>query len=157
MHYSIREIQSEEISLLDDFLYETIYVPPGTPAPPRSILQEEALQVYVRDFGQKPDDKCLVAEADGTVVGAVWTRIMHDYGHVDDHTPSLAIALHPNYRSRGIGTALMTRMLEWLRQCGYQQVSLSVQKDNRAVQLYQRLGFTTVLDHDSEYLMVCRV
>ena len=157
MHYSIREIQTDEISLLDDFLYEAIYVPPGTPAPPRSILQEEALQVYVRDFGQKPDDKCLVAEADGTVVGAVWTRIMHDYGHVDDHTPSLAIALYPDYRGRGIGTALMTRMLEWLRQCGYQQVSLSVQKDNRAVQLYQRLGFTTVLDHDSEYLMVCRV
>ena len=157
MHYSIREIQAEEIPLLDDFLYEAIYVPPGTPAPPRSILQEEALQVYVRDFGQKPDDKCLVAEADGNVVGAVWTRIMHDYGHVDDHTPSLAIALYPDYRGRGIGTALMTRMLEWLRQCGYQQVSLSVQKDNRAVQLYQRVGFTTVLDHDSEYLMVCRV
>ncbi|MBR5655861.1 MAG: GNAT family N-acetyltransferase [Prevotella sp.] len=157
MQYSIREIRAEEIPLLDDFLYEAIYIPPGTPAPPRSILQEEALQVYVRDFGQKPDDKCLVAEADGTVVGAVWTRIMHDYGHVDDHTPSLAIALYPDYRGQGIGTALMTRMLEWLRQSGYQQVSLSVQKDNRAVLLYQRVGFQTILDHDSEYLMICRV
>jgi ribosomal protein S18 acetylase RimI-like enzyme len=157
MQYSIREIRAEEIPLLDDFLYEAIYIPPGTPAPPRSILQEEALQVYIRNFGQKTDDKCLVAEADGTVVGTVWTRIMHDYGHVDDHTPSLAIALYPDYRGRGIGTALMTRMLEWLRQSGYQQVSLSVQKENRAVRLYQRVGFEIVFDNDAEHIMICKL
>ena len=61
----IREIRAEEIPLLDDFLYEAIFLPEGVSAPPRDILQNEDLQVYVRDFGQKPDDRCLVAEVDG--------------------------------------------------------------------------------------------
>ena len=56
--------------MLEDFLYEAIYIPQGMEAPPRSILQDEALQVYIKDFGQSPDDKCLVAEVNGTVVGA---------------------------------------------------------------------------------------
>ena len=153
----IREIRKEEIPLLEDFLYEAIYIPQGMEAPPRSILQDEALQVYIKDFGQSPDDKCLVAEVNGTVVGAVWTRIMHDYGHVNDETPSLARALYADYRGKGIGTEMMKSMLEWLRRCGYKQVSLSVQKGNRAVRMYQRIGFEIVLDRDEEYLMICRI
>ncbi len=47
----IREIRSEEIPLLNDFLYEAIFIPEGVPAPPRSIIENEDLQVYVRDFG----------------------------------------------------------------------------------------------------------
>ena len=34
----IREIRAEEIPLLDDFLYEAIFIPEGVPAPPRSIF-----------------------------------------------------------------------------------------------------------------------
>ena len=49
----IREIRSEEIPLLNDFLYEAIFIPEGVLAPPRSIIENEDLQVYVRDFGKK--------------------------------------------------------------------------------------------------------
>ena len=154
--FIIREIREEEIPLLEDFLYEAIYLPPGMETPPRSILQDDALQVYIKDFGHSPDDKCLVAEVNGTVVGAVWTRIMQDYGHVNDDTPSLAIALYADYRGKGIGTEMMKRMIGWLRLCGYRQVSLSVQKENKAVRLYQKVGFDIVLDHDEEYVMICR-
>ena len=49
----IREMRTEEISLLNDFLYEAIFIPEGVPAPPRSIIENEDLQVYVRDFGKK--------------------------------------------------------------------------------------------------------
>ena len=52
-------------------------------------------------------DNCIVAEADEKAVGAVWTRIMNDYGHVDDKTPSLAISLYKEYRGIGIGTMMM--------------------------------------------------
>ena len=153
----IREIRPEEIPLLDDFLYEAIFIPEGVPAPPRSIIESEDLQVYVRDFGKRADDRCLVAEADGKVVGAVWTRIMDDYGHIDNRTPSLAISLYKEYRCQGIGTALLNRMLEALRQDGYERVSLSVQKDNYAILMYEKSGFTIVEDRGEEVLMVCRL
>ena len=153
----IREIRPEEIPLLENFLYEAIFIPEGTPAPPRSILENEELQVYVRDFGKKVDDRCLVAEVDGKIVGAVWTRIMDDYGHIDNQTPSLAISLYKEYRHQGIGTQLMHRMLEKLKADGYQRVSLSVQKANYALQLYRKVGFTPVADHGDELLMVSRL
>ena len=153
----IREIRPNEIPALDDFLYEAIFVPEGSPAPPRSVIDNEDLQVYVRDFGKKADDRCLVAEVDGKVVGAVWTRIMDDYGHIDSQTPSLAISLYREYRNRGTGTQLMRCMLERLKADGYKSVSLSVQKDNYALQMYQKVGFIPVSDHGDELLMVFRI
>ena len=49
--------------------------------------------------------------------GAVWVRIMNDYGHIDDETPSFAISLLKEYRGNGIGTELMKRMLAELKFC----------------------------------------
>ena len=152
----IREIRPEEIPVLDDFLYEALFIQEGFPMPPRSIIENEDLQVYVRDFGKKPDDRCLVAEVDEVVVGAVWTRIMDDYGHIDNQTPSLAISLYREYRNRGIGTQLLRRMLEKLKADGYPSVSLSVQKANYALQMYRKAGFIPVSDHGDELLMVLR-
>ena len=97
-----------------------------------------------------------MAEVDGKVVGAVWTRIMDDYGHIDSQTPSLAISLYKEYRSQGIGTRLLRRMLEKLKTDGYKSVSLSVQKANYALQMYRKAGFIPVSDHGDELLMICR-
>lgn len=149
----IRPIRAEEIPVLENFLYEAIFLPEGVAPPPRSILNDPALQVYLRDFGKHPDDLCLVADAGG-IIGAVWTRIMDDYGHVDDETPSLAISLYPEYRHQGIGTALMRGMLRALCDRGYSRVSLSVQKANYAARMYRNLGFSVVRETDEEWIMV---
>ena len=151
---TIRGILPEETTLLNNFLYEAIFVPEGYPKPPRSIIEQEDLQVYVRDFGKKPDDHCLVAEMDGKIIGAVWIRIMDDYGHIDDETPSLAISLYKEYRGQGIGTQLLRRMLGNLYAYGYARVSLSVQKANYALRMYQKVGFRIVEDRGEEVLMV---
>lgn len=152
--YIIREIRPQEVPLLEDFLYEAIFIPEGVTPPPKSIIKNEDLQVYVRDFGRLPDDKCLVAEADGMVVGAIWCRIMDDYGHVADGIPSLAISLYREYRNKGIGTELLRQMLQLLCQAGYKQVSLSVQKANYAAKMYLKAGFTILKETDEEYIMV---
>ncbi len=128
MQYIIRKIKETEYDVLNDFIYEAIFIPKGVEPPPKSIIQNEDLQVYVRDFGKFPDDHCLIAETDGKIVGAVWTRIMNDYGHVDDATPSFAISLYKEYRSFGIGTAMMKHMLELLKQSGYKQAPLPCRK-----------------------------
>ena len=93
MSYSIREMRKEEYSLLSDFLYEAIYIPDGTAAPPKSVITCPELQVYIADFGNSKHDKALIVEVDGNIVGAIWARIMNDYGHIDENTPSLAMSV----------------------------------------------------------------
>lgn len=152
-----RKMRTDEIPLLDDFLYEAIFIPDGVPAPPKSIIGNEDLQVYVRDFGKQPDDRCLVAECNGKVVGAAWTRVMDDYGHIADGIPSLAMSLYKEYRHKGIGTELLERLLQLFREDGYRQVSLSVQKANYAVRMYRKVGFEVMKETDEEYIMVCNL
>ncbi|MBR5419653.1 MAG: GNAT family N-acetyltransferase [Lachnospiraceae bacterium] len=151
----IRELRKEESELLKDFLYEAIFIPEGEEAPERSIIERPELKLYYEDFGEGPADHCLVAETDGKVVGAVWTRIMKDYGHVDDETPSFAISLYKEYRGCGTGTELMRQMLTLLKEKGYKRASLAVQKANYAVKMYEKLGFVTADQNEEEFIMVC--
>ena len=153
----IRKLRDDETELLKDFLYEAIYIPAGMQPPERSIIELPELVIYYENFGNGPADNCLVAEVDDKVVGAVWTRIMNDYGHVDDDTPSFAISLYKEYRKKGIGTELMHRMLELLKEQGYKKASLAVQKANYAVRMYEDVGFKTVDENAEEYIMVCEL
>ena len=88
MNTIIRKIRPEEYSLLREFLYQAIYLPVGVVPPPRSVIDLPELHVYIADFGTQSGDHCMVAEAEGKVVGAAWCRIMEDYGHIDSSTPS---------------------------------------------------------------------
>jgi len=76
------------------------------------------------------------------------------YAYIDERTPELAISLYKEYRGQGIGTALMKKMLELLREKGYKQVSLSVQKDNYAFKMYKNLGFEIIKDLEKECIMI---
>lgn len=154
MDYTVREIQRQEYPLLNDFLYEAIFIPEGIDPPPKTIITSPELQVYVEHFGELKDDRGLVAEVDGKIVGAVWVRIMNDYGHIDNATPSLAISLYKEYRGFGIGTAMMKKIIALLQAHGYKRVSLSVQKANYAAKLYRKIGFEIVGENEEEYIMV---
>lgn len=153
MNYIIRDMKPEEYPLLSDFLYEVIFIPEGMQKPDRTIIHQPELALYIEDFGQ-PDDICLVADVQGKPVGAIWSRIMNDYGHVDEETPSLAISLFEDCRNREIGTMLMKAMLQKLKEAGYRQVSLSVQKANYAMHMYEKAGFRTMRENPEECVMV---
>lgn len=154
MNYNIRKIKDYEYALLNHFLYEAIFISEGVQAPPESIINLPELQVYVLDFGKKEDDICFVAEVNEKVIGAVWVRVMDDYGHTEEGVPSFAISLYKEYRGNGIGTALMKKMLYELQQRGYEKTSLSVQKANYAVKMYKSVGFEIVDENEEEYIMV---
>lgn len=147
-------MQQAEYPLLDNFLYEAIFIPDGVEPPPKSIIYRPELQVYISEFGKSKHDIALVADINGKIVGAVWVRIMNDYGHINDKTPSFAISVYKEYRGKGIGTALMSEMLAILKKRGYKQASLSVQKKNFAAEMYRKLGFKTIDENEEEYLMV---
>ena len=154
MAYKIRTLEKSEYTVLEDFLYEAIFIPEGVEPPSKDIIKCPELQVYVENFGTRRGDFALCAECDGRIVGAVWTRIMEDYGHIDDDTPSFAISLYKEYRGQGIGTELMMKMLEVLKNAGFSRASLAVQKANYAVKMYRKVGFKIVDENEEEYIMV---
>lgn len=162
MNTNIRKINCDEYKILDDFLYEAIFVPEGVEAPPKEIINASELQVYVEGFGNRDSDICFVAEVENAetyhnIVGAVWVRIMDDYGHIEAGVPSFAISLYKDYRGLGIGTVLMKQMLAELKGRGYTKTSLAVQKANYAVKMYQKVGFHIIDENEEEYIMVCEL
>ena len=152
----IRAMRPEEYPLLQEFLYQAIFLPEGTVPPSRSVIDLPELQIYIADFGTRFGDYCLVAEINRKVIGAAWSRIMEDYGHIDKDTPSLAISLLPEYRDQGIGTKLLSNLLSLLYEKGFHQVSLSIQKENPAFRLYKRAGFQILKENGTEYLMLLK-
>lgn len=155
----IREITENEYPYLEDFLYNAIFLAPGEEAPPREIIFEPEIFIYIDGFGSQPGDHGVVAEQGGKIIGMAWTRIILAYGHIDNKTPELAISVLPEYRGQGIGTMLMKGLFDLLREYGYNRTSLSVQKDNPAVRFYERLGYKIMdekLDHvgHEDYIML---
>lgn len=157
----IREIRQDEIPKLEDMLYEAIYQPDESNLIPRSILQIPEINIYIKDFGTLKDDYGLVADLDGEIIGAVWIRILSGkikgYGNIDGKTPEFAISLFKEYRNRGIGTLLMTHMIDYLRKKGYKQASLNVKKENYAVKLYQKVGFEIIDENEEDFLMILKL
>ena len=158
MDFEIRHIREEEWPLLEDFLYEAIYVPDDFEGEiPRGIIYDDPkCRAAFEGFGSLPDDRAVVAIVNGEVVGACWVRTTEEYGHIDDETPSFSVSLYKPYRGHGIGTAMMRALLDELRAAGYAHASLSVQKENPAFRLYERLGFRIIGDgfDETEWLMV---
>ena len=158
MNIQIRPIQPADYPVLEDFLYHAIFIPAGEEYPSREVIFKPEILIYVKDFG-KANDCGVVAEYNNKIVGAAWTRIIPAYGHLDEHTPELAISMLPEFRRQGSGTMLMESLFELLKERGYKRTSLSVQKDNPAVRFYKRLGYKITdeeLDHvgHEDYIMV---
>lgn len=154
----IRKMKPSERHLLSDYLYKAIFVPEGYVGEiPRSILKEDPkLVAAIEEFGTHKGDVAFVAEQDGRVVGACWTRTTDIYGHIDDETPAFSISVDADTRNQSIGTQLMQATLDELRRLGFTCCSLGVQKANPALRLYERLGFRIVGNgaDDTEWLMV---
>ena len=155
--YTIRPIIKEEIPLLENFLYEAIFQRDLLNPVSKSIINQPEIKIFIEDFG-KEDDLCLVAETKGKIIGAVWTRILSGtvkgFGNIDDKTPEFAISLYKEYRGYGIGTQLMIAMLSLLKEKGYHQASLAVQKDNYATSMYRNIGFKIIDENEEEYIML---
>jgi ribosomal protein S18 acetylase RimI-like enzyme len=154
---TIREIRTDEISFLEEMLYQAIFTPEGSPKPEKSIIFEPFLHHYIKDFGQK-HDICLVAEHENKLVGAVWSRVFSSeqkgYAYVDKDTPELSMAIDFSHRDSGIGNTLLYEILVKLRILGYKQVALSVDYRNYARQFYQNHGFKDLKIQGNTILMV---
>ena len=153
MEYNIREMKAFEYPLLDNFLYEAIFQRNEMNLLPKIVIENPELKVYIQNFGNEKDDYCFCAEVQGKIVGAVWVRNIRAYGSIDNDTPEFAISIYKKFRGFGIGTKMMNKMIEHLKQKGYSKASLAVQKDNYAVKMYLDVGFQIVDENEEEYIM----
>ena len=154
--FSFRPLKSSEFPFLKEMFYTALHVPEGAEPFPKSIIEEPSLAKYIADWGRL-EDIALVAESEGELIGAVWCRLLKfqekGYGYINDETPELSLAIQPNFRNQGLGTQLMEKAFDALRAKGFKQVSLSVDQDNQAVNLYQRLGFDLVEEIGTAFTM----
>ncbi|MDD4213109.1 MAG: GNAT family N-acetyltransferase [Bacilli bacterium] len=142
----IRKMEKSDFLVLPEFLYQAIFIPEGSHPLSRDIIQVPEINVYIDHFGSKQGDLGVVAEQNGQIIGAAWTRIICAYGHVDDETPELAISILPEFRGYGIGTKLMKKLFTLLQTDGFKQTSLSVEKRNPAFHFYKRLGYEIIME-----------
>ncbi|MBU1227046.1 MAG: GNAT family N-acetyltransferase [Actinobacteria bacterium] len=144
MEFSIRDATRADEPFLIEMLYQALFVPPGEPPLPPEIVDRPDLARYARGFGHQKGDQGWIAESPAAgLLGAAWVRQLPaedpGYGFVDADTPELSIAVVPDRRSRGLGTALLGRLLGAVPRC-----SLSVDDRNAALRLYERCGFEVV-------------
>ena len=147
--YKIRSLIAADQSLLWEMLYLSLFVPEGNAPFERSVLEHPDIAKYVRDWGRADDFGFVATRENNQPLGAVWLRLLKGdekgYGYVDDSTPELGMAVFPEHRGQGIGTALLTRLVEAATR-SYEQISLSVAAENPALRLYERLGFEVVAE-----------
>lgn len=113
------------------------------------------------DWGERDGDTAVVATINSIPVGASWYRFWTDdnfiIGYIDEATPILVIGVHCDYRHQGIGK----QMIEWLTdhasKHAVQEISLSVSKDNYAINLYKQQGFQEYADKGDAFTMVRKI
>lgn len=101
------------------------------------------LDAYVKDFG-RDGDLGVVALSSHVPVGAAWLRLRAGEPHPSKvwttEVPELAIATLPEHRGGGVGSSLMTAIVDAARG-RYPAIVLSVREGSAAVRLYERFGF----------------
>lgn len=102
------------------------------------------LRCYVDGWGSHAGDLGVIARnVTGQDLGAAWLRSGREGGPLrvgDDRIPELATAVLPRARGRGIGTLMMTRLVQMARG-RFPEIVLSVRDSNPAAAFYARLGF----------------
>ena len=97
------------------------------------------------DSVTKDDHYTVMAEVDGNPVGFLILG-PKQYAYRTVRMIELDIlAVLPEYRSKGIGSALVANAKQWAKECGYQTMyASSYIKNVRAVEFYKREGFAPI-------------
>lgn len=160
----IRPAAPEDLPFLSDMLFEAGAVSEKV----REMGKEKALSLpgmiyFLENFGRKGDFGFVAESADKILLGAVWARLFSEenkgYGFVSADIPELAIAVVPEFRGRGIGTKLLKNLISAARDLNYPALSLSVDRKNPALKLYERFGFReseTSNEIDSSVTMILK-
>jgi ribosomal protein S18 acetylase RimI-like enzyme len=128
MDYAIRQLTSEDEPLLWEILYYGLSSGTNEP-PPRDVVHRPEISRYVEGWGRAGDSGFVAHDKKNrALLGAAWLRQPTDESDV---SPELALAVKPEHRRHGIGTALLT-------------ISISFVAGKPVLRLYERFGFKVV-------------
>ena len=133
-------------------------------------LPENYTDFFFIDLARRFPETFIVAEENGEVVGYIMCRIevglsnlglggLTKKGHV------VSVAVMPEHRRRGVGTALVAKAIEGMRMYGAKQCYLEVRVTNEeAIGLYKKLGMQVTrtihgyyADGEDAYVMSCKL
>ena len=146
----LREANAQDFRFLAEMLAVAADWRPDVPQrTAEAVLRRPEFAHYLAEW-PRPGDCGVIAEV-GYPVGAAWFRFLpatdRGYGYVADDVPEITIGVRPAHRGGGIGTALLSHLVQQARAADLRGVSLSVEDGNAAIRMYERAGFVEV-DHD---------
>jgi putative acetyltransferase len=110
-------------------------------APDELTRTSDEQRKLIAELAESARHAMFVAIADDAIVGQVSIKPVSTRRALL-HVGSLGMMVVKAWRGRGVGSALMTAILDWSRTAGYTRVELAVYvRNTAAVRLYQKFGF----------------
>lgn len=156
--WHVRPAEPSDVRFLEVMLCEAACWRDEGPRPPGDeVLADPRMARYVMGWGRRGDAGVIAEEDSSRPIGAAWYRVFDErepgFGFVDEDTPEISIAVLPGYRRQGVGHAILTTLLTEARASGFRALSLSVEPDNPAVVLYERVRFERVGAYGGSWTM----
>jgi len=140
MEYVIRQLTRQDEPVLWEILYYGLSSPGKHEPPSRDILRSPEIARYVEGWGRAGDTGFVAHDKKNQgLLGAAWLRHPTDES---DISPELALAVKPEHRRHGIGTALLTQLVR--ANPDHSTISISFVAGKPVLRLYERFGFKVV-------------
>lgn len=111
----------------------------------------EAEAAYIAQMEHSHDNIMLVAKMDGKIIGdASLNRLPRRMSHRGD----LGVSVIKEYWNKGIGSQLLSKILDWAKENNFEVIDLQVRSDNlQAIHLYEKFGFRKIGTHSAFFKM----
>ena len=162
MNALLRKSKHSDLPFMKEMLYEAVYWRPNPNKPSFDEgLANPGVSNALDNWGNREGDVAVIALVDANPAGAAWYRFYSDdnsiRGYIDETIPTIAIAVHKDYRRQGIGEKMMEWLIDHASKHNIQRMSLMVSKDNHAIKLYRKCGFLEYADKGDSLLMVRKI
>lgn len=158
--FALRRAAQTDAMFLGDMLVEAASWRAGGVRPRHEVLNSADHRRYLAGWKRMADDGLVATGENEVPVGAAWYRVLPQnapgFGFVGVAVPELIIGVHPLWRARGVGRALLRGVIELAGTQGHARISLSVERDNFARNLYRAEGFAVVAEGESRDTMARR-
>ena len=163
MNITLKKFEDTNLSFIEEMLYEAVFWRKGPAVPSfEEGLAMPELKKALEDFGKRSGDIAVTAYLDDlTPVGAAWLRYWKEEdqvrGFIAENIPVLVIAVKKTFRHQGTASKLIDWLVRYSAKQSIQQLSLCVSKDNLALDLYKKMGFSIYSDLEHSFNMLRKI
>ena len=140
MDYVIRQLTCQDEPILWEMLYYALSSAGKSEQPSPDVVRRPEISRYVEGWGRVGDTGFVAHDKKNqALLGAAWLRRSSDKSEA---SPELALAVKPEHRRHGIGTALLTQLVR--ANPDHSTISVSFVAGKPVLRLYERFGFKVV-------------